>query len=296
MVLIILICLLVTILAFTSEKNVYKYFAYLKHLFTYETKIQKGERLSEWMGRYSLTSVGFDLDRELPDISIYKSYGNELHFLWEQVRVYGGGLSPCMKSLRKTLRLDLKFEKSKDDALYGAYVQIAVMLALSWSYFLSFIFLDITKLSPELLISIILWQLFGAILFIFLINKLEKKTFAASHFFLRSINKLTIVLKGGLALSHLEISDYLGKLNKNEDILHGKVSSLIYKWREHGSVNSEGLGELEEEYWFCLEQKIDKFLSVMTKSSFVWSILFVLPCLFIVTFFSFGEMLLTTGQ
>ncbi len=296
MVIIVFIFLLLITISFTCEKRIYKSFAAIKGLVTYETKIQKGERLSEWMGRYSLTSVGFDLDRELPEVDIYKSYGDELHFLWEQVRVYGGGLSPCMKSLRKTLRLDLKFEKSKDSALYGAYVQIVIMLCLSWSYFLSFIFLDITKLAPELIISIVLWQLLGAIIFHVLIRKLEKRTFAASHFFLRSLNKLTITLKAGLALSNLEISDYLGKLNSSEDILLGKVSNLIYKWREHGSVSSEGLEELEDEYWFCLEQKVEGFLSLLSKSSFIWSILFVLPCLFIVTFFSFGEMLLITGQ
>lgn len=296
MVFVVAVLVLILIIFFTPEAIIHRYYERFRKLLTYETKIQKAERLSAWMGRYSLTSVGFDLDRELPEVFIYKTYGDELHFLWEQVRVYGGGLSPCMKSLRRTLRLDIKFEKSKDNALYGAYIQVIIMLALSWGYFLSFIILEISRLAPWLMFSIIAWQSFGALIFYMVTRKLEHKTFAASHFFLRSINKLTIVLKGGLALSHLEIPEYLGKLNKSEDILLGKVSSVIYKWREHGSVSADGLAELEEEYWFCLEQKIDNFLSLTTKSSFIWSILFVLPCLFIITFFSFGEMLLTTGQ
>ena len=286
-----IIFLFILLVVVVPEKRVLYYYSKAFEIFHRESLIDRGERLAHWMGHYSPGAVGFNLDCELPERTIYKGYGNELHYLWEQVRVFGGGLKLPLKSLRELLRRDIKFEKSKNSTLNGAFAQIGVMLLLSWSYLGAFIYLEITTTNWELIGLIGLWQCFGAIAYIAFIRATEKKYFAASRYFLRFVTKMTVIANSHGELSKVEVPTYFGKLCKNESVVYAKLECLVVNARERGELKKESIGELEDEYWFCLGQKIESFLSLLKKTSFIWSALFILPSLFVTTMFSFSEIM-----
>jgi len=285
------IAILVLVIILTPGQFVTGLLKAVRDYFVFETMVKRGEGLVHWMGVFSPEGVGFNLDCKLPEKNIYKNYGVELHHLWEQVRVYGGGLSKPLKSLRYLLRKDIKFEKSKKAALNGAWAQVVIMLALSWSYLFAFIYLEITKTNVNLIIGIVSWQILGAVGHTFLIKVIEQKSFAASRFFLHHVTKLTVTACSGGSLSSIESPCYLEKLSREESTVYNKLEELIIRAREKGQLKVEDLKEVEEEYWFCLEQKIETFLGLLKKSSFAWSLIFILPTLFVTTLFSFAEIM-----
>ena len=263
----------------------------LKKKFYKKSLVLRGEELYTWLGSSRLNSVGFDLDRSLPSAEIYKSFGVELHFLWDQVQKYGGGLGPSISALKKTLARDLKFEKSKHNFLKSSYIQIVCMLLLTWTYFCAYIILEISKLDIKLLLGILIWQFLGVLIFYGLLRRIEENTFKASKFFLGHIIKLKIFSNAHMNLSELENPSYFDKLDLHEDILYHKICGVFEQGRSAGRCSEATISELEDDYIFTLEQRVEYFLGFLKRLSFIWSVIFILPCLFVTTFHSISQLL-----
>jgi hypothetical protein len=285
--------LIVTI--FTPEKHLLIVSERIKKLFVYETELMRGEKLAQWLAQCRLDSVGFDFNRELPVKDCYKNFGEELHFAWEQVRQFGGGLGPSLQGLRDILRQDIKFEKKKINTSHAALVQIVMMLVMAWAYTAAYVFFEVAELPRIFLFGLFSWQAVGATAYWYFIVKKEEQLFSSSTFFMHALMRLTIIMKAEVSLSKLKTPIYLDSLSSLESILYDKLTHTITLWRERGLCRAEDLKELESEYWFCLEEKMNKYLSFLSKTSFIWSLLFILPTLFATTFFSMTS-LLSTGQ
>lgn len=161
--------------------------------------IQKhpGEQLEEWLKKFNW-SRPWEL-KEKVQLPQYKFYSQVIETLLHLGRQMGGNYQESLLFLREGLQVDRQFEKKLKELTLGTWLQIGMMMCLTWGFIVSALFLIEEIPTPKLQLSFILvWQLIGVSLLPFTIKKLRVRYFAdigklwQMLYVLRSLQKIPL--------------------------------------------------------------------------------------------------------
>jgi hypothetical protein len=252
--------------------------------FTYSQRrkgpISQGELWFQYFERVRTISVQSGTH---PPSSSYKFY-SELYLILENLwRERGIPLQKGLFILIKSLRLDLKGEKKRKAMLGEAKIQSLIMMIFLWGY--AFCFTYILKVSPSyyLWIGVFIWQLIGIFVHKLLLVFIQNKLFSEWSLFFSDLIKATVLV--GTPLSIGEVSSHLSTSSwarHKGDFMSLKLrfDQLWELWRERGAPIQQGLNELSQDMLFVMEQKEEKFQSLLKGLNLLWSVVFIIPPFF----------------
>jgi hypothetical protein len=259
-------------------------YSYQKH-----DEVKRGEKLLLWMDSLGLGEVGFNLSIGLPERNCFRHYGKIIHELWEEVRSRGGQLRPLIRILRKELRTEILRVKKEREFLRGAYAQVLMMVSLVYLYLIAFSQLIGISFPKEFWPTLFLFQGFGVFLFFLLLKKLRKVHFEGLKFLSLSLLELKLISQRG-SLGSFVLRQAPRQLQKGEVNFLRRLEEILEQWRSDSRIQIQYLTELEEDLEFLRESHLDRFMAQLKISSFMWSLIFVLPLLFGASLFGLYEL------
>jgi hypothetical protein len=143
-----------------------------------------------WRGRQSLEIQG-----QMPK---YKYYGEVIEVLLSLARKFGGSYQESFLYLREGLQVDQQFEKKLWEATLGLYLQMGLMLSLTWLFIFASLKIADVPMNGFYLLIIFLWQLTGLASLPFILGRLRKIYFGDIGklwkilYVLRSLQKIPI--------------------------------------------------------------------------------------------------------
>ena len=170
------------------------------------TRKDSGEELENWLKKFSWGNHQSVLDPgKLPE---YKFYTGVVTILLQLARKMGGNYQESILYLREGLQSDRQFEKKTHEITLGLYLQMGLMMAMTWIFIFTALYLVEVKMSIHKLVLIFIWQLIGMTSLPFILNYLRKKYFGD----IGKIWKILFVLKSLLKvpLSRSEVLTFAG--------------------------------------------------------------------------------------
>lgn len=148
-----------------------------------------GEELEDWLKKFNWGS------RQDPTVCTalpkYKFYSEVVEVLLNLARKMGGNYQESLMYLRDGLQADRQFEKKIKEATLGTWLQMGMMMVLTWIFILSALSLVEVKVSFTSLFFIFMWQTIGLASLPFVLRWLRKKYFGD----LGKIWKILFILK-----------------------------------------------------------------------------------------------------
>lgn len=174
-----------------------------------------------WQGRSELPEAG-----KLPS---YKFYSGVVEVLLQLARKMGGNYQESLLFLRDGLQIDRQFEKKIKDAVLGMWLQMGLMMGLTWTFIYGALNLVDVKIRTSNLILIFLWEVIGLSLLPFVIKVLREKYFGD----IGKIWKMLFVLKAlvKVPLSRTEIFTAAG-VQELTQIRQKSLASIVQKLKE----------------------------------------------------------------
>ena len=186
-----------------------------------------GEELEEWLKRFHCGNRSeLKASLELPR---YKFYHEIIEGLLQLARRLGGNYQESLQFLREGLQKDRQFEKKLKEMLLGTWLQMGLMMLLTWAFILSALSLVDVKISILKLALILGWQLTGLSLLPILIGRLRRLYFSDIGKLWRMLYILQSLLK--VPLSRSEVLTLAGVLELNS-IKQKSLSSLVEKLKD----------------------------------------------------------------
>lgn len=179
--------------------------------------------LEEWLKRFQLSRVEIQDPGALP---VYKFYSEVLEILLSLARKIGGNYQEGVLFLREGLQSDRQFEKKIKELTLGIWLQMGLMMALTWIFILaalSLVDIKVSKLGPAL---IGVWQIIGLCLLPVILRKMRNKYFLD----IGKVWKMLFVLKSLLKvpLSRTEVFSLAGVMELNS-IKQKSLESIVLK-------------------------------------------------------------------
>ncbi|WPU64243.1 hypothetical protein [Peredibacter starrii] len=196
-----------------------------------------------WVNRQDLSDLG-----ALPS---YKFYTEVVEVLLSLARRMGGNYQDSMLFLREGLQVDRQFEKKIREAVMGTWLQMAMMMGLTWMFIFGALNLVDVKVSPLHLFFIFGWQSFGLSSLPFLLKWLRKKYFGD----IGKIWKMLFVLRSlvKVPLSRTEVFAIAG-VQELKMIKQKALESIVHKLKETCQKALKQGGSYEEEVKYLMEE------------------------------------------
>lgn len=196
-----------------------------------------------WQNRQDLQGLG-----ALPS---YKFYTEVVEVLLSLARRMGGSYQEAMLFLREGLQVDRQFEKKIREAVLGTWLQMGMMMGLTWLFILGALHLVEVKVSWVHLFCIFIWQSLGLSLLPFLLRFLRKKYFGD----IGKIWKMLFVLRSlaKVPLSRTEVFTMAGVQELNS-IEQKALASIVQKLKETCQKALKLGGSYEEEVKYLMEE------------------------------------------
>lgn len=174
-----------------------------------------------WGNRQDLQEPGL-----LPE---YKFYTEVVEVLLKLARKMGGNYQDSLLFLREGLQNDRQFEKKIRESLLGIWLQMALMMGLTWSFIIGALSLVEVSVSTSNLVLIFTWQLLGLGTLPFLLRYLRRKYFED----IGKIWKMLYVLKAlvKVPLPRMEVMTYAGVQELN-NIRQKSLLNIVQKLKE----------------------------------------------------------------
>lgn len=174
-----------------------------------------------WGNRQDLQEPGL-----LPE---YKFYTEVVEVLLKLARKMGGNYQDSLLFLREGLQNDRQFEKKIRESLLGIWLQMALMMGLTWSFIIGALNLVEVSVSTSNLILIFTWQILGLGALPFLLRYLRRKYFGD----IGKIWKMLYVLKSlvKVPLPRMEVMTYAGVQELN-NIRQKSLLNIVQKLKE----------------------------------------------------------------
>lgn len=174
-----------------------------------------------WGKREALTDPG-----KLPR---YKFYSDIIEVLLQVARKMGGSYQDSILFLREGLQTDRQFEKKIKDAILGIWLQMGLMLFLTWGFIFCALHLVEIKLKALHLILIFGWQCVGMGFLPLVLRYFRQKYFGS----IGKIWKMLFVLKSliKVPLPRSEIFKLAG-VQELEQIKQSSLTQIIQRLKE----------------------------------------------------------------
>lgn len=212
-------------------------------------KRNAAEELEDWLKRFSWEKSREPLTQgELPQ---YKFYTEVVDLLLSLARKVGGTYQDSLLFLRQGLQSDRQFEKKLKEALWGTWLQMGLMVALTWIFILSSLSLVDIKVSSFKLILIGLWQMIGLLILPWLLRVLRMRYFGDIGILWRILYVLRSLSK--VPLSRTEIMT-IANVGLIKTIKQKTLSPLVDKLKQTCQKALQQGGSYEEEVVSLMEE------------------------------------------
>ena len=251
------------------------------------------EELETWLKKFN-----FGNRQELSDpgkLPRYKFYTEVVEVLLQLARKMGGSYQEAILFLREGLQVDRQFEKKIREATLGMWLQMALMMALTWTFIFSALSLVDVKVSPSKLIIIFLWQAAGLSVLPFLLKYFRQKYFGD----IGKIWKMLFVLRSlvKVPLSRSEVLTIAGVQELNS-IKQKSLLTLVTKLKETcqktlkvGTSYEEDVKYLMEELRFQEKWHFELFEKRLTVIKLALLSVFFLPSYLAFIFLLLGDLM-----
>lgn len=207
------------------------------------------EELENWLKKFN-----FGNRHELTDpgrLPSYKFYTEVVEVLLQLARKMGGSYQEAILFLREGLQVDRQFEKKIREAVLGMWLQMGLMMALTWTFILAALSLVDVEVSIFKLVGIFLWQAAGLSLLPFLLKHFRQKFFGD----IGKIWKMLFVLRSlvKVPLSRTEILTIAGVQELNS-IKQKTLLTLVTKLKETCQKTLKQGTSYEEDVKYLMEE------------------------------------------
>jgi len=200
------------------------------------------EELESWLKKFNW---GNRQELQAPGkLPIYKFYSEVVEILLALARKMGGSYQDSLLFLREGLQADRQFEKKLKEIVLGTWLQMIMMVLLTWSFIIGALYLVEVKVDSFKLIAIVLWQGLGMGLLPLVISYYRKRFFAD----IGKLWKMLYVLRSltKVPLSRTEILTIAG-VAEIKSIQQKTLSHIVDKLKETFQKALQMGGSYEEE-------------------------------------------------
>ena len=164
-------------------------------------KRNSAEELEEWLKRFNWEPRLRGIDQAA--LPRYKFYTEVVELLLSLARKVGGTYQDSLLFLRQGLQSDRQFEKKLREALIGTWLQMGLMVLLTWGFILGALSLVEVQISLMNLFLIALWQLTGLLILPYTLKALRLKYFGDIGKFWKTLYVLRSLSRVPLARSEV---------------------------------------------------------------------------------------------
>jgi hypothetical protein len=185
------------------------------------------EELENWLKKFNWNSR-----QDLPDLGrlpSYKFYSEVIEVLLSLARKMGGSYQESILFLREGLQTDRQFEKKIKEAVLGMWLQMGLMMLLTWIFIIAALSLVDVKVTTFHLVLIFVWQAVGLSTLPFLLSFFRKKYFGD----IGKIWKMLFILKSlaKVPVSRSEVLTFAGVQELN-NITQKSLSAIVSRLKE----------------------------------------------------------------
>jgi hypothetical protein len=253
------------------------------------------ESLEEWLKRFSFKQKGEVQNQgQLP---IYKFYTEVIEILLNLSRKMGGNYQDSLLYLREGLQNDRQFEKKLKEMILGTWMQMGMMMVLTWGFIIASLFIVEIKVAAWKLIGIFCWQTVGMGLLPLLLKRLRTRFFADIGRLWKMLYVLNSLVRVPLARSEVMglagIVDLALIKQKNLASLVEKLRGTCERALKLGGSYEEDVRSLMDELRFQEKWSFELFEKRLTVIKLALISLFFLPSYLGFIFLLLGDLLST---
>lgn len=233
--------------------------------------------------------------KEVTELPRYKFYTEIIEVLLNLARRMGGNYQAPLLFLREGLQSDRQFEKKLKEIKLGAWLQMGMMVALTWAFILGALMLVEVKIAFLKLCLILFWQSLGLLALPMVLKILRKKYFAD----IGRLWKMLYVLRSltGVPLSRSEIlglasvQELKGMRQKNLGHIVEKLKDTCQRMLKEGGHYEDEIKHLMEELRFQEKWHFELFEKRLTVVKLGLMTIFFLPSYLAFIFCLLGDLL-----
>jgi hypothetical protein len=213
------------------------------------TKRNPSEDLENWLKKFH-----WDRKQE-PSASgslpSYKFYSEVVEILLSLARKMGGSYQDSLLFLRAGLQADRQFEKKMREIVFSCWLQMGIIVAITWGFIFGALFIVDVKISIFKLIAIALWQLLGIFALPFLLNFYRLKYFSDIGKIWKILYILNSLVK--VPLSRTEVLTMAG-VGILKDIKQKSLSHIVERLKQTCQRTLQFGGSYEEDVSSLMEE------------------------------------------
>ena len=251
------------------------------------------EVLEDWLKSFSFGNRS-ELGQKVT-LPKYKFYTEVVELLLSLARRMGGNYQDSLLFLREGLKGDRQFEKKLRESVLGIWLQMILMMILTWTFILTALALTEVRIGFPKLFLIVLWQSLGLTSLPFLLKHFRKKFFEdigklwRMLFVLNSLNKVP--------LSRTEIFTLAG-VQELKNIQQKSIQHIVEKLKDtcqqamkNGGSYSQEVTGLMDELRFQEKWHFELFEKRMTVIKLMLLAVFFLPSYLVFIFLLLREVM-----
>lgn len=252
-----------------------------------------GKELEDWLKKFHWGNRSeLKPDMQLPS---YKFYSEVIETLLRLARKLGGNYQDSLMFLREGLQSDRQFEKKLKDMIMGCWMQMGLMMTLTWLFIFGALTMVDIKVAPLKLLLIFLWQCVGLAFLPMLMKHFRKKLFADIGEIWRMLYVLNSLAR--IPLSRTEVMTMAGvqklKTIKQKNVLHivDKLKEICQRALQIGGSYEEEVRSLMAELRFQEKWHFELFEKRLIVIKLGLMSLFFLPSYLAFIFLLLGDLM-----
>lgn len=240
-----------------------------------------------WGNRQNLQATG--------NLPTYKFYSEVVEVILNLARKMGGSYQDSLLFLREGLASDRQFEKRLREAYLGTWLQMGLMVTLTWTFILGALFITELSLPITKLIFIAAWQALGLLSLPAILSYYRKKFFGdigrlwKMFYVLNSLGK--VPLARSETLTHAGIKDLSEVKQKSLSHIVEKLRSTCERILKVGGSYEAEIKSLMEELRFQEKWHFELFEKRLTVIKLGVLSLFLLPSYLMFIFLLLGDLM-----
>lgn len=252
-----------------------------------------GEELDEWLKKFHWGNRHeISEKRELPR---YKFYSEIIESLLSLARKMGGNYQDSFLFLREGLQADRQFEKKLKEITLGLWLQMLMMMALTWAFiFGALTIVDISVGALKLLL-IGSWQILGLALLPLMLRYLRRRLFGDIGILWKMLYVLNSLARVPLSRSEVFQMAQVQKLKiiQQKNLLHlvEKLKEICQKALKQGGSYEEEVKYLMDELRFQEKWYFELFEKRLTVIKLMLLSVFFLPSYLAFIFLLLGDLM-----
>lgn len=251
------------------------------------------DELESWLKRFNWGNR-----QELQDpgrLPVYKFYSEVVEVLLQLARRMGGNYQESILFLREGLQSDKQFEKKIKEATLGMYLQMGLMMLLTWIFIFGAMNLVEVKVRTIHLVMIFLWQSVGLGVLPLTLRTIRKKYFGdigklwKMLFVLKSLMKVPLSRSEALTFAGVQELNNIKQKAMQEIVI--KLKEMCHKILKLGTSYEDDLKYLMEELRFQEKWHFELFEKRLTVIKLVLLSVFFLPSYLAFIFLLLGDLM-----